>query len=435
MKKSLSLLAIVCLLLSMGLVSQVLANAPVYPEIPSIKLFTNNVGLTPAFDLAWFNTAPDGFAGDKATSYTATAAFLSLSTLSSSSFSGFSSNANQGGYGSATGGPNTYTMVNAGGSTPQSNKVKFATYRQNEYGKYGLTVGKSITVSVSSFTSGNSAAMAPSFGNASAIIVSDTTKVTAVWNAATTGIVITLTAGTSAPVYVDVIAAPTIPAGIDQDKERIAIYTNLFGVGDFATGSDTAGWGLQAAPGRSSIATQSLVAADSDATNTAATGVWEFTSADANGGIKGTPFPANCIAVSQGKWYISRMKVANKAANTDQALLFSFGTTAAAGLTADISADVYATGIPTSWTWLEAPVYIHTQPTGNTFYPQFQFKAGAAGTWLMKFKSSRRLRNCLMVLVVRFVACTQVESSQVPPARLSGVIRSTLTPPVNLPIL
>jgi hypothetical protein len=41
MKKSLSLLAIVCLVLSMGLVSQVLANAPVYPEVPSVKLYTN----------------------------------------------------------------------------------------------------------------------------------------------------------------------------------------------------------------------------------------------------------------------------------------------------------------------------------------------------------------------------------------------------------
>jgi hypothetical protein len=381
MKKSLSLLAIVGLLFSMGLVSQVLANAPVYPEVPSVKLFTNNVGLTPAFDLAYYNTAPAGFNGDKATSYSITANFLSNIAQSSSSFSNLASVINVGGYSSATDGSNTFSVANAGGSATPSDKVKYATYNQHEYGKYGLSVGASVTVAVSSYTAGNVAAAAPSFGNPAAIVVSDTTKVTAVWNASSSAVIITLTAGTSSPVYVDVIAAPVIPAGTDQDKERIAIYTNNFGVGSFATGADTAGWGLQAAPGKTTQAGQNLLAADSDSANVAASGVWQFTFADVNGGVKATPFSGNYVSVTQGKWYISRMRIADKtASNADQALLFSFGNTAAAGVTADISADVYSgSGIPTVWTWMEAPVYIHG-PTGVTAYPQFQLKAGAAGS-------------------------------------------------------
>jgi len=381
MKKTLSLIAIVCLLLS---VSQVFANAPVYPEIPSIKLYTNGGGLTPAFDLAQFNLAPDGFNADAATSYVVTAAFNSLSSLSASSFSGLSSNVNQAGYSSATVGTNTYTMANAGGSTPASNNVKFATYRQNEFAKYGLSVGESITVAVSSFTAGNAAAAAPSFGNPNAIIVSDTTKVTAAWNASSTAVVITLVVGTTSPVTVDVVASPVGSASTysnvwDQDKERIAIYTNQLAVGEFSSAANTTAWGIQSAPGRTDNPVQTWLAADTDSQGNVANGVWQFQFADANGGVKANPFAASYLPVTNGLWYVSRMKLFDKtSANTDQALLFSFGNSPAAGVTADVSADVYATGIPTVATWMEAPLYIHGS-SGTTAYPQFQLKAGAAG--------------------------------------------------------
>jgi len=388
MKKTLSLIAIACLLLSLGLVSNVFANAPVYPEVPSIKLFTNGVGLTPAFDLAQFNTAPDGFNADVATSYSIVVNFLGNSSLSSSSWSGYISNVNQGGYSVATAGSNTYAMTNAGGSVSAStvsNSVKFATYRQNEFKKYGLSVGESVTVAVSSFTAGNVAAAAPSFGNPTAIIVSDTTKVTAVWNAASTAVVITLNVGTSAPVTVDVVASPVGSASTysnvwDQDKERIAIYTNQFTAGVFSSSANTTAWGLEGAPGRTALATQTWLATDTDSQGNGVNGVWQFALGSANGGIKGTPLAADYQAVANGNWYISRMLLFDKtSANADQALLFSFGNTAAAGVTADITADVYATGIPTVETWMEAPVYIHG-PSGTTGYPQFQLKGSGANS-------------------------------------------------------
>jgi len=378
MKKSLSLLAIVCLVLSMGLVSQVLANAPVYPEVPSVKLYTNSVGLTPAFDLAWFNTAPDGFNGDKATSYSITANFLNNASLGASSFSGLNSNVNAGGFSSATDGSNSFSISNAGGTATPTNKTKFSTYIQNELPVVGLYVGSSYTQTLSSFTAGG-AANAPSFGNPNALIVSDTTKVSAVWANGSTAVTVTLLAATTSPVFVDVIASPVASGaiGVDQDKERIAVYSNLLLNGQFSAGADTAAWGLQAAPGKTTLAGQNLLAADSDSANTAASGVWQFTFADANGGVKATPF-GNYIPMSAGKWYISRMRIADKTAgNSDQALLFSFSTAAGAGFTSDIAADVFPAGVPTTWTWMEAPFFVHASQTG---FPQFQLKAGGAGS-------------------------------------------------------
>jgi len=368
----------------MGLVSQVLANAPVYPEVPSVKLFTNNVGLTPAFDLAWFNTAPDGFnsGGDAGKSYLITTNFKGLSTLSTSSFSGLSSLVSIVGYSAATDGSNAFSITNAGGTTPASNKVKFATYRQNEYGKVGLTVGSSITIPLASYTAGNVAALAPSFGsNANALIVSDTTKINAAWSGNTAVTIILASGNSTQPLYVDIIASPvsTLPIGTDQDRERIQVYTNLISNGTFSTANDTTAYGPQPAPGRTAFGTVSWLASQADSAGNVANGVLEFTLGSANGGVEYTPVPANYIPVTQGKWYISRARIADSlAGNNDSAFLFSFSQAAANSITSDISADVInGSGIPTTWTWLEAPVYVHSQPSGSTAFPQLQFKAGA----------------------------------------------------------
>jgi hypothetical protein len=101
-----------------------------------------------------------------------------------------------------------------------------------------------------------------------------------------------------------------------------------------------------------------------------------FTFDGVNSGVKGGPF-ANYIPFTAGKWYISRMRIADATpSNTDQALLFSFSTILGGGITADCSADVFAGAIPSTWTWMEAPFYAHAAQTG---FPQFQLKAGGAG--------------------------------------------------------
>jgi len=384
MKKSLSLLAILGLLLSMGLVSQVLANAPIYPEVPSVKLYTNNVGLTPAFDLAQFNTAPDGFFGDKATSYSITANFLGLDTLSASSFSGAASNVSQAGYSSATDGANTFSMANAGGSVSASNKAKFSTYKIYSLGKVGLSLGSSWTVTPSVYNA-SGVATAPSFGNPAAIIVSDTTKVTAVWDATSTKVVITSVTTSSSPVTVDVVASPvgnasTYTGVVDQDKERIYVYSNIFNNGTFTNASDTASYGPQIVAGKSSAGTQGWAASATDSNSVVATGVYQLTF-DANAdGVKVTPFPSNYVAMQANTWYTARMRFAASAAVPGTILdLYCFNQPLASGAGGDVGAHVIlpSTGLPTVWTWLEAPVYVHTAASG---YPQFQINSPGAQT-------------------------------------------------------
>jgi hypothetical protein len=361
------------LLLSIGLVSLVSANAPIYNDIPDVKLFTNSVGLTPAFDLAQFNTAPDALGGDKATSYSITVDFKGLSSLAASAWSSYSSNVDVAGYSSATSGSNTFATANSGGPASASNKVKYSTYKINKLPKVGLSVGESVTVNVAGITSNAAGpAVPPSFGNPLALKNSDTTDVTAVWSADSSSVVITLVNSISGPVDVDVIASP-VASGVssDIDKERIEVYKNLFNNGSFVTAADTTAYGPQPV-GAGTLGTISWLSAANGNT-----GIMAITAPDATVYEKVTPFPSNYVAFAAGQWYTVRMLISADAANTNLFGIYALSTSAAANVTADIAANVLAVGVPTAWTWVEAPFYSHV---ANNGFPQFVFKAAAAGS-------------------------------------------------------
>lgn len=231
MKKTISLIAIVgLLLLSVSLISNATAAAPSFPEVPDVKLIIGT-GLTPAFDLADFNV------GDAATAYNIQTNFLGLSALAGSVV-------NYASYGAATVGDNVYQGQNDGGNGNAQNKLKYSTYRINKLPKVGLNPTDSVDVVVGNYVS---PASPPSFGNAAALIVSDTTQVSAIWADANT-VTITALTGATGPVNVDVIAAPvaSAPYGVDIDKERIVVYINQLPT----TAGNTAGWGYEPAPGR-----------------------------------------------------------------------------------------------------------------------------------------------------------------------------------------
>src|SRR5208283_2798018 len=98
--------------------------------------------------------------------------------------------------------------------------------------------------------------------------------------------------------------------GVDQDKERISVYSNLLANGTFNTASDTTAWGLELPGGRTNLASQTWVASTTDSVGNVANGVWVFTAADATYGVKATPF-GNYIPFTAGSWYISRLRVAD----------------------------------------------------------------------------------------------------------------------------
>lgn len=341
MKKTLSLLAILGLLL----VSSVFAAAPTFPDIPDVKLFVGQ-GLTPAFDLAAFNTA------DAATAYSIVSNPLSLSALSSSWVS-------YGSYGLTTVYAFTYRGVNDGGQGDANNKIKYSTFKIGKLPKFGLNLGNYVDVNVGAKVTGTGFPL--SFGNTGAVIVSDTTKVSATWQNASV-LRVQLNAAIAAPIYVDVIAAAiaTGPFGANIDKERIEVYPNLLtGGSQFTAGSDTAAYFYQN-PNTGGIGSIGWLASKADGAGTVANGVMTFTLA-ANQGVKATILAPYWLSYQTGQYYIARMKVC---ANTYDAGLSGFEADlwnwngSAPNSNANPSHVVanLIFGVPTTWTWIEAPI-------------------------------------------------------------------------------
>jgi hypothetical protein len=97
-----------------------------------------------------------------------------------------------------------------------------------------------------------------------------------------------------------------------------------------------------------------------------------------NSGVKSTPAVSDWITITNGQWYTFRIHlVADSTNNSHTALLFGYTNYPGAGVVTDIVGNVLF-GVPTVWTWQEAPLLAHGSSVYG--YPQFQFKAGGAGS-------------------------------------------------------
>ncbi len=351
-----------------GLIRVLVSPPPFETQLPSLKLFPGQ-SLPLAFDINDFITP------GSANSYSVITNFLGLTSLSHSTVNELS-------YSSSTVGLNAYGTSNGLSTNTVTNLVKYSTYKIQELPKIGLTPGSSYVIDVANYTLSDGASLPPpSFGNPSSITVSDFTRVTAYWSG-DTAVVVTSLSPFFGEVDVDVIAAPVAapPYGVDIDKERIAVFTNLLSNGTFSTSNDTAAYALEVAPGRPNLATQSWMSSYTDLAGTQADGVWRFTFNDASDGVKVTPFSYNWLSVytTQGAWYIARMHVVSDTpSNTHQTFLYSYSNLVNAGVGTNIGANVLF-GTPTVWTWMESPFLLHVASTSA--YPQFQLKAGGAGS-------------------------------------------------------
>lgn len=360
MKKTLSLLAILGLLL----VSSVFAAAPTFPDIPDVKLFVGQ-GLTPAFDLAAFNT------GDAATAYSIVANPLNLSSLSTSVVS-------YGSYGLTTVYAFTYRGVNDGGQGDANNKIKYSTFKIGKLPKFGLNVGNYVDVNVGAKVTGTGFPL--SFGNTGAVIVSDLSKVTATWQNSSV-LRVQLNNAITAPVYVDVIASQIATGvfGANIDKERIEVYPNLLtGGSQFTAGSDTAAYFYQN-PNTGGLGSIGWLASKADGAGTVANGVMTF-SVGVNQGVKATILAPYWLSYQTGQYYIARMKVCanvnDPGLNGFEADLWNWN-----GVAPNTNANpshVVANlifGVPTTWTWIEAPIKPMSIESG---YLQIFAKTGAS---------------------------------------------------------
>lgn len=347
-------------------------SAPLFiTALPDIKMYVGQTQLNPAFNI------PDYVSeGGNPDTYSTVSNFLLLSSVSGTSVS-------QGSYTDATVGLNSYQIAGTNGTTTASYEAKYSTYKIYKLPKIGLNIGESYTLNVANYTYDSTGqptqAIPASYGSSNALIITDTTKVSAVWSG-NTAVTVTALAAIGGSDLVEVIASPSAsPPFVDYDKEDIAVYTNIFNHGTFATAADTTAYGLEVSPSAThqTMATQTWLASQADGAGNLASGVWAFNFANANSGIKFTPFSANYISVLSTQWYKIRARVAASGANTHQFDLFGFSNIIIQNQNTDIAANILF-GTPTVWTWVEAPMYVHLNSLSA--YPQIIMNAGGAGS-------------------------------------------------------
>ncbi len=347
-------------------------NPPLFiTALPDLKMYLNQAALSPAFNI------PDYVSeGGNPDTYSIVSNFLDLTSISGTSVS-------QGSYTVATVGLNSYQIAGTLGTTTASYLAKYSTYKIYKLPKIGLNIGESYTVNVANYTYDSTGlptlAIPASYGNPNALFITDTTKVSAVWSG-NTAVTITALAAIGGADLVDVIASPSVsPPYVDHDQEDIAVYTNVFLHGTFATAADTTAYGLEPSPNLTNpnMASQTWLANTTDSAGVQASGIWAFNFPDATYGIKFTPYAANFVSVYSTQWYKVRARVAASGPNTDTFKLFGFSNLIVANSNCDIAANVLFS-IPTVWTWLETPMFVHLNSLSA--YPQIQINASEANT-------------------------------------------------------
>ncbi len=337
---------------------------PTFPNInslPNLKLFTNE-SVSSIFDLEDYNE------GYKGVNYSILTNFLYLTSLSASTVS-------QGVYNSATSGWNSYVVSNSYGGCTGNNKVRYSTYRLNKLPWIGIRSGEKVVLNLSDYCySTTGRIIPPSFGSASALAVSDTSQLSVRW-IDSSNIEISALSGFTASAWVDVIASPeTSDFGIDMDKERLYVYPNLLNIGKFTTFNDIWNYGIEKTTDKVSYPAISFLTTANDGTGTSQPNVMCFDFTSTTQGIKMTPQFSNMIGYEANSWYVARMKVCSPTNNNDlQSQLYHYSGIIPDNAHIDISANIYF-GTPTTWSWIETPLYATTTGTG---YPQLMLKAGS----------------------------------------------------------
>lgn len=338
------------------------SSKPVSGSLPAVKLFTNETVDNGLFRLEDYNQ------GGISTTYSLLTNFLGLSTLSGDTLFQYA-------YSQPTAGSNIFRLANLYGASTTIGKVKYSSYKLRKLPFISLRPGESEIVDLSKYCHAISGLAVPaSFGNNSALVISDTTQLTAQWFD-TTRLQITAIGELSTPVSIDVITSPeTSDFGIDMDKERLYVYPNLLNIGKFTTFNDIWNYGIEKTTDKVSYPAISFLTTANDGTGTSQSNVMCFDFTSTTQGIKMTPQFSNMIGYEANSWYVARMKVCSPTNNNDlQSQLYHYSGIIPDNAHIDISANIYF-GTPTTWSWIETPLYATTTGTG---YPQLMLKAGS----------------------------------------------------------
>jgi len=329
------------------------------PFLPDVKLL---IGEGPIYTIDFDNYNSDtGNSG-----YSITENFLDLASMDGHEVV-------QAAYSSATTGTNLFIALNTLGYETVSNKVKYSTYRINRLPKIGLTAGNSYDLVLAPYVFDTSYinAIPPSFGGASSVTLSNSSTLAAEW---VNDSILRISAASTfnEASYVDIIASPSAnPPFGDFDRERLYVYPNLLPIGTFLSESAVERFTYEPVADRATTAGHHFFSWYLDLAGENADGLLWITLDNESSGVKITPNGEDLIPYEAGQWYIARMKVMSDRVNNEaQVLLYNYSNPAFPGNHVDIAANAWF-GVPTTWSWLETPLYSNRTGMG---YPQIQVK-------------------------------------------------------------
>lgn len=354
------------------------------PLIPALKLLPGE-SLNPAYQMG------DYMPGAQTSQYGIENNFLSLATLQGETVS-------QGAYSTATIGVNNFNLSYSQYTVNGEGLVKYASYRLSKLPRIGLDAGESIDISLAGYCHDSSGeVIPPSFGYPDALVVKDTTLLSASWVNSSTVHLTALSKFTgNISSYALVIAsnATTAPFGLDQDMEGIRVYANSLPLGNIQSYTQmTSDFALQTPDDMAQMCpSPTFVSSMTDMSGDTAANVALFTFNNSSQGVKITPNLGKIPTYQQGYWYTARIRLFSPNAGNDmQALLYNYKGIVPADSHVDIAANIYF-GVPTTWTWIEMPLYANQSGSG---YPQIVLKSGSQGTTQIYLDQVQILSNDL----------------------------------------
>lgn len=157
---------------------------------------------------------------------------------------------------------------------------------------------------------------------------------------------------------------------IPFDREELFIFPNEIAQGGFDSQDDYNLWATDYLSGTMALPDSYWVASDTDTAGESANGVLRVDFTTNNSAIKITPSLSQMPTVEQGDWMIARMRVCcDEADNNFEGSLFNFRNVVESGAHVNVAGHVWF-GMPTTWTWIETPVYCSDS---GIVYPQLIF--------------------------------------------------------------
>jgi len=258
---------------------------------------------------------------------------------------------------------------------------KYSSYKLSKLPEVVLSEGKTAKLDISGYLDKDESSEWPkSFGNQESLLVSDTASIQAHWDNSST-ILINCLKSFGSPEWVDVIASPQSEGpyanAADQDRERIWIYPNAIPQGDFSSDTDTTLFALEPLEVGESMAPMEYHSSVNDKVGETAKGVLAFSFSSTASKVKGTLQFDSHIQYAANQWYRARMRVYSpEAGNAIEASLFNFnGIASSTARHVDVAGEIFF-GVPTTWTWMDVPLYTHAADSG---YAQFVLKGSGEG--------------------------------------------------------